>query len=55
MVVKLGIIGTGLMAHAHAKKFSEMKNVSLTACADIVVERAEGFAREFGIPEVYVG
>ncbi|HEY3378162.1 MAG TPA: Gfo/Idh/MocA family oxidoreductase [Armatimonadota bacterium] len=52
-MVRLGIIGTGGMAAAHAGAFQQIKGVKLTACCDISRERAEEFARRFQIPAVY--
>jgi predicted dehydrogenase len=52
-MVRLGIIGTGGMAHGHAKAFAAMKGVSLVSCCDIHVERARAFARTFSIPKAY--
>ncbi len=48
--LRLGIVGSGAMAEYHAKKFSSIPGVSVTACADRSVERAQGFARRLGIP-----
>ena len=53
-MIRIGIIGTGGMAHAHARAFAKMRGVRLTACCDIDRSRAEAFAREFEIPNVYV-
>ncbi|MCX7935307.1 MAG: Gfo/Idh/MocA family oxidoreductase, partial [Planctomycetota bacterium] len=51
--IRLGIIGTGGMAHAHAKNFQPIKGVMLVACCDVVKERAEQFAAQYGIKAVY--
>ena len=51
--IRLGIIGTGGMAHTHAKSFQAIKGVALAACCDIVKERAERFAAQYGIDAVY--
>ncbi len=52
MAIKLGIIGTGGMAHAHAKAFKEIKGVALTACLDVVPDRAAAFAQKWDISRV---
>ncbi len=52
-MIKLGIIGTGGMAHGHARSFSAMKGVTLAACCDIDEARVRAFAREFSIPRWY--
>ncbi len=52
-MIRLGIIGTGGMAHGHARAFSAMKGVTVTACCDIDEARVRAFAREFSIPRWY--
>ncbi len=47
--IGFGIIGTGTIARVHAKAVSEMTGVKLVACYDILPERAEAFADEYGI------
>ncbi|MDP0498403.1 MAG: Gfo/Idh/MocA family oxidoreductase [Verrucomicrobiota bacterium JB024] len=51
--VRLAIIGTGGMANNHARKFKEVPGCTLVAAVDVSRERAEAFAKEHGIPEVY--
>lgn len=48
-IIGFGIIGTGTIARVHAKAVSEMTGVKLVACYDILPERAEVFANEYGI------
>ncbi len=52
-MIRLGIVGTGGMAHGHARAFSAMKGVSLSACCDIDEARVKAFARAFSIPRWY--
>lgn len=52
MAIRLGIIGTGGMANAHAKAFQAIRGVRLTACLDVVAEKAQAFAAQYGIPHV---
>ncbi len=52
-MIKLAIVGTGGMAHSHAKAFSAIKGCKLVAACDVVRERAQAFADKHGIPEVY--
>jgi len=52
-MIRLGIIGTGGMAHHHAREFQKIKGVALTAACDIVPQKVKKFAVEFGIPAVY--
>ncbi len=51
--IRLGIIGTGGMAGAHASRFQAIKGVKLVACCDIIPERARQFAAQWNIPAVY--
>jgi predicted dehydrogenase len=52
-MIRIGIIGTGGMAHSHAVRFGKIRGCRVTACCDIVFSRAEEFARKHGIPAVY--
>jgi predicted dehydrogenase len=52
-VVNLAIVGTGGMAHAHAKAYSAIRGVRMVAACDILPARAQDFAKEFSIPNVY--
>ncbi len=52
-MIKLALVGCGNMGHTHAKAFSAIKDCKLVAACDIIVERAEAYAKEFNIPNVY--
>jgi predicted dehydrogenase len=52
-MIRIAIIGTGGMAHAHAGNFSKIKGVQLAACCDINAERAAAFAQKWNIPRHY--
>jgi len=52
-MIKLAIIGTGGMAHAHAEQFLKIKGVKITAACDIDQSRAEVFAKKFGINQTF--
>jgi predicted dehydrogenase len=47
--IRIGIVGTGGMANAHAHNFNSIPNVELTSCLDVVPGRAEEFAKKHGI------
>ena len=47
--LRIGILGTGGMARAHAEAFQRIPGVSLAACLDVVPGRAEAFAAQHGI------
>ena len=49
--VRIGIIGCGGIANAkHMPSLKTIKNVEMVAFCDIIVERAEKAAKDFGIP-----
>ena len=47
--LNVGIIGTGNIAPAYIRGCSPFEVIKLTACADILVDRAEAFAAEHGM------
>ncbi len=47
--LRIGILGTGGMARAHAAAFQGIRGVDLAACCDVVPGRAETFAATHGI------
>ncbi|MBQ5590200.1 MAG: Gfo/Idh/MocA family oxidoreductase, partial [Clostridia bacterium] len=48
--VNVGIIGCGGIANGkHMPALSKLKNVNLVAFCDIIVERAEQAAKEYGV------
>lgn len=47
--MKIGIIGTGGMANAHAENFKKIDGVVLASCLDVLPERATAFAAKHGI------
>ena len=53
MTTRLGIIGTGGMGNYHAQMFKQVKGVTLTACADIDMLRAESYAKAHEIPKAF--
>ncbi len=46
--LKIGFIGCGGIALAHAERLSSLNNVELTAFSDIQAERAKGLAAKYG-------
>ena len=48
--LRIGIIGTGGIAHAHASAYKKLKNVEIVAGADIVPGKAAAFMQEFDLP-----
>jgi UDP-N-acetyl-2-amino-2-deoxyglucuronate dehydrogenase len=51
--IRFGVVGCGVIAPHHAKAAIAAPDAELVACCDIIPERAEKFAAEFGIPKVY--
>ncbi len=47
--VKVGIIGTGWIAEAHATTYLKMPDVEIVALADLIPGKAEAFAEKMGI------
>lgn len=52
-MIKLAVVGTGAMAHTHAKKFSEIKGVKIVACCDVDLERTQHFSKTFNVPHAF--
>lgn len=51
---RIGIIGTGGIAHAHMNAYKTFDNVEIVALADIVPGRAAAFAKEFDLPNAKI-
>ena len=51
--VRIGIIGTGGIANAHAMAYQRAGGVEIVGCADIVPGRATAFAERWGIPRAF--
>lgn len=48
MSVKLGFVGTGGIAQGHMQRLSQMEDVEMTGYVDVVAERAQKAADDFG-------
>jgi len=64
-LLRVGIIGTGKrkargdvtgygMAYRHAEGYVSLEDCKIVACADIVKENAEAFARTYNVPSIYL-
>jgi predicted dehydrogenase len=52
--VKIGIVGCGNISGIYLENLTKrFKNVERIACMDLIRERAENRAKEFGVPKVY--
>ena len=47
--LKVGLIGVGNIAPAYIRGCAPFDSIDVTACADILVDRAEAFAAEHGL------
>ncbi len=52
--LRIAIVGAGAISGAHLQALSTVDEIKVVAIADIVPERAENRAAEFGIPHTYV-
>jgi predicted dehydrogenase len=53
MTIRIGIIGSGGIAHSHARAYQRVPDVEMVAVADIVPGRAEAFAKDYSIPNFF--
>ncbi|HEX6972436.1 MAG TPA: Gfo/Idh/MocA family oxidoreductase [Limnochordia bacterium] len=49
--VRIGIIGSGGIAHAHARAYKEMPDVEIAAVADVIPGKAQAFIDEMGLAD----
>ncbi|MBQ3223829.1 MAG: Gfo/Idh/MocA family oxidoreductase, partial [Clostridia bacterium] len=50
--IRIGIIGTGGIAHSHMRSYLEMDDVEIIGASDIVPGKARAFLDEFGLNNV---
>ena len=50
---KFGLIGAGVVAQTHLGALRSLPDVEVAAVADIQRQRAEAFAKRYGIPHAY--
>ena len=48
--MRIGIVGCGTVSAAYLRNLTASREVDVVACADLVLERAEERAAEFGVP-----
>jgi predicted dehydrogenase len=51
--VKVGVIGCGKISGIYLENGAIFDDVEIVACSDLVLERAEAQAQEYGIPRAY--
>ena len=52
-VLRVGVIGTGMISHSHAKQYQTMPNVRITAAVDIDRSKLEAYAKAYSVPKVF--
>jgi len=52
-MIKIGIVGTGGMANAHAQAYAAIRGCKVVAACDVIPEAVEAFAEKYAIPQVY--
>ena len=52
-MIKIGIVGTGGMAHYHASTFKNIEGISIISACDVDKNRVTKFADKFDIKERY--
>jgi len=53
MMVKVGVVGLGIMGRTHTRAYRGHPNAEVIAVCDIDKSRAESFAKEFSVKKVY--
>ena len=48
---RVGIIGTGWIAEAHAESYLNQPDVKIVALADLIPGKAEAFAKRYGLAD----
>jgi len=51
--IRAGVIGTGMIGKHHLRKYQEIAEVDLVACADLNLDEAQRVAQEYGISNVF--
>jgi predicted dehydrogenase len=53
-MIKIGIVGTGIVAAEHAKAIAALSGLAkLVAVADLNAERLQAFGKDFGVTRLY--
>ena len=51
--LKIGLIGTGGIAQTHMRALAKTDQIQVVACCDLVEEKAQRTAKEYGVPKVF--
>ena len=49
--VKVGIVGSGFISGIYLENSKTFNSFDVVACADLIMERAQGRAEEYGVPK----
>lgn len=52
--IRIGIIGCGIIARQHLEKYSKIPGVKVVAACDILEDKLEAFAKQYGIENTYL-
>ncbi|TDI77127.1 MAG: Gfo/Idh/MocA family oxidoreductase, partial [Bacteroidetes bacterium] len=52
-MIRIGVIGSGMMANNHAEAFSTIRGCVIRSCCDTDAERVSEFADKFSIQHVF--
>jgi predicted dehydrogenase len=51
--IRIGIIGTGIIAHTHAQEYKKLPGVTVVAACDLIPAKLEAFCQKYGIENSY--
>ena len=49
--VKVGLVGSGFISGIYLENSKVFKGFDVVACSDLIIERAEARAEEYGVPK----
>jgi len=51
--IRIGIIGTGIIAHTHAQEYQKLPGVTVIAACDLIQSKLDAFCHKYGIENKY--
>ena len=51
--IRIGIIGTGIIAHQHMQMYQDIEGVRVVAACDLIPEKLDRFCKRYGIEFQY--
>ena len=52
--IRVGLIGTGIIAHEHARRYKEIPGVTMVAASDLLEPKLNAFCDQYGIEHRYL-